>query len=86
MTGSFSQGDPLGGQLAAIVYGKGQATLAMFENWLGADRFQAGVRRYMAKHAWGNATGEDFVAALAQATPNWLRPSRLSPTSLAFRA
>lgn len=66
VTGSFSQGDPLGGQVAAIVYGKGQATLAMFETWLGADRFQAGVRRYMAQHAWSNATGEDFVAALAQ--------------------
>jgi alanyl aminopeptidase len=56
----------LGGQNAAIVYGKGQVTLAMFETWLGADRFQAGVRRYMAKHAWGNATGEDFVAALTE--------------------
>lgn len=66
VTGSFSQGDPLGGQVAAIVYGKGQVTLAMFETWLGADRFQRGVRRYMARHAWGNATGEDFVAALAQ--------------------
>lgn len=66
VTGSFSQGDPLGGQVSAIVYGKGQATLAMFETWLGSERFQAGVRRYMAKHAWGNATGEDFVAALAQ--------------------
>ncbi len=63
---TFSQSDPLGGQSSAIVYGKGQATLAMFETWLGEDRFQAGVRRYMAKHAWGNATGEDFVAALAQ--------------------
>ncbi|QTN29111.1 ERAP1-like C-terminal domain-containing protein [Rhodoferax sp. AJA081-3] len=63
---TFSQGDPLGGQVSAIVYGKGQATLAMFETWLGEERFQAGVRRYMAKHAWGNATGEDFVAALAQ--------------------
>ena len=66
VTGSFSQSDPLGGQNSAIVYGKGQVTLAMFETWMGADRFQAGVRRYMAKHAWGNATGEDFVAALAQ--------------------
>lgn len=66
VTGSFSQGDPLGGQVAAIVYGKGQATLAMFETWLGPQRFQAGVRRYMAQYAWGNATGEDFVAALAQ--------------------
>jgi alanyl aminopeptidase len=63
---TFSQSDPLGGQSAAIVYGKGQATLAMFETWMGEEKFQAGVRRYMAKHAWGNATGEDFVAALAQ--------------------
>ena len=63
---TFSQSDPLGGQSAAIVYGKGQATLAMFETWMGEERFQAGVRRYMAKHAWGNATGEDFVAAMAQ--------------------
>ena len=63
---TFSQSDPLGGQVSAIVYGKGQVTLAMFETWLGEDKFQAGVRRYMAKHAWGNATGEDFVAALAQ--------------------
>ncbi len=66
VTDSFSQADPLGGQNAAIVYGKGQVTLAMFETWLGAEKFQAGVRRYMAKHAWGNATGEDFVNALAQ--------------------
>ncbi len=63
---SFSQSDQDGGQNPAIVYGKGQVTLAMFETWLGASRFQAGVRRYMAKHAWGNATGEDFVEALTQ--------------------
>ena len=66
VTKTFSQSDPLGGQSAAIVYGKGQAVLAMFETWLGEDKFKAGVRRYMAKHAWGNATGEDFVDALAQ--------------------
>jgi alanyl aminopeptidase len=66
VTSSFSQSDQDGGQHPAIVYGKGQVTLAMFETWLGADRFQAGVRRYMAKHAWGNATSEDFVAALVQ--------------------
>ena len=47
-----------------ITYSKGQAVLAMFENWLGADAFQAGVRRYMVKHAWANASGEDFIAAL----------------------
>ncbi len=66
VSSTFSQSDQEGGQVAAIVYGKGQATLAMFETWMGEDRFQLGVRRYMAKHAWGNASGEDFVAALAQ--------------------
>lgn len=66
VSSTFSQSDQGGGQVAAIVYGKGQSTLAMFETWMGEARFQAGVRRYMAKHAWGNATGEDFVAALAQ--------------------
>jgi alanyl aminopeptidase len=54
------------GQNAAIRYGKGQAVLAMFETWMGEAKFQAGVRRYMAKHAWGNATGDDFVAAMTQ--------------------
>lgn len=66
VSASFSQNDQGGGQDGAILYGKGQAILAMFETWIGADRFQTGVRHYMAKHAWGNATGEDFVAALAQ--------------------
>jgi alanyl aminopeptidase len=56
----------LSGQNAAIRYGKGQAVLAMFETWMGEARFQEGVRRYMAKHAWANATGDDFVAAMTQ--------------------
>ncbi len=54
----------LAGAFDGITYSKGQAVLAMFESWLGADAFQAGVRRYMVKHAWANATGEDFVSAL----------------------
>ncbi len=66
VTDTFSQGDPLGGQNASIVYGKGQVVLSMFETWMGEAAFRAGVQRYMQRHAWGNATGEDFVAALAQ--------------------
>ena len=65
VTDTFSQGDPLGGQNASIVYGKGQVVLSMFETWMGEAAFRAGVQRYMQRHAWGNATGEDFVAALA---------------------
>jgi cytosol alanyl aminopeptidase len=49
----------------AISYQKGAALLAMFEDWLGPDKFRDGVHRYMAKHAWGVATTDDFFAALA---------------------
>ena len=52
----------------AIAYQKGAALLAMFERRLGADRFRAGVRAYVAAHAGGSATAADFVAALAAAS------------------
>ena len=48
-----------------ITYAKGETILAMFEQWLGPEKFRDGVRRYVAKHAWGNATADDFFAALA---------------------
>jgi cytosol alanyl aminopeptidase len=50
-----------------IAYAKGQSILTMFEAWLGPEKFKEGVRRYINKHAWGNATSEDFFAALAAA-------------------
>jgi cytosol alanyl aminopeptidase len=51
----------------SITYAKGETILAMFEQWLGPEKFRDGVRRYVAKHAWGNATADDFFAALAAA-------------------
>ncbi len=57
-----------------ITYGKGEAVLAMIERTLGADVFQRGVRAYLAKHAWGNATYDDFVAAMSEAAGKDLRP------------
>ncbi|WP_434384605.1 M1 family metallopeptidase [Melittangium boletus] len=48
-----------------ITYGKGSAVLFMTEAWLGPDVFQRGVRRYLAAHAHGNATAEDFLSALS---------------------
>ena len=48
-----------------ITYAKGETVLTMFERWLGPQQFRAGVRRYIERHAWGNATAEDFFAALA---------------------
>ena len=48
-----------------ISYAKGAAVIAMFEEWLGPEKFRAGVQRYMTKYAWGVATADDFFAALA---------------------
>jgi aminopeptidase N len=50
-----------------ITYNKGEAVLEMFESYVGEDRFRAGVTAYLAAHAHGNATAEDFIAAISQA-------------------
>ena len=49
-----------------ITYRKGGAVLAMFEHYLGAGAFQAGIRQYLHAHARGNARSDDLIAALAQ--------------------
>jgi alanyl aminopeptidase len=50
-----------------ITYGKGSAVLFMLEQWLGEDVMQKGVMAYVQKHAHGNATYADFLAALSAA-------------------
>ncbi|WNG50185.1 M1 family peptidase [Archangium minus] len=50
-----------------IIYAKGNAVLAMFEAWVGPERFREGVRAHMRKHAQGNATASDFFQSLSQA-------------------
>jgi cytosol alanyl aminopeptidase len=53
----------------ALNYGKGAAVIAMFERWVGEEKFRDGVRAYMRKHEHRNATTADFLAALDQAAP-----------------
>jgi aminopeptidase N/puromycin-sensitive aminopeptidase len=43
-----------------IAYGKAGAVLLMVENYLGEETFRKGVHAYLAAHAYGNATAEDF--------------------------
>ncbi len=57
-----------------ITYQKGQAVLSMIERHVGADVFKTGVRAYLAKHAWGNATYDDFVASIAAAAKTDVKP------------
>ncbi|MEL7059061.1 MAG: M1 family aminopeptidase [Acidobacteriota bacterium] len=47
-----------------ITYEKGSAVVGMFESWLGEETFRDGVRRYMKRHAWGNATADDLWRVL----------------------
>jgi alanyl aminopeptidase len=49
----------------AIVYPKGAQVIAMLEDFVGPDRFRAGIRAYIDAHADGNATAADLMAALS---------------------
>ncbi len=48
-----------------ITYNKGSALLNMFESYMGPEKFRAGVRRYLQKYEWKNATSAEFLSALA---------------------
>ena len=51
-----------------ITYRKGGAVLRMLEQYLGADVFRDGVRRYMDEHAYANTITADLWAALEAAS------------------
>jgi aminopeptidase N len=48
-----------------ITYQKGAAVIEMFENWIGPEKFRAGVQFYLRQHAWKNATASDFEGAIS---------------------
>ncbi|MFM5917198.1 MAG: M1 family metallopeptidase [Novosphingobium sp.] len=50
----------------SITYGKGGHVVAMIAGYMGDEKFRAGVRGYMAKHRYSNATSTDFFAAMAE--------------------
>ena len=50
---------------ARITYGKGSAVMEMFESFIGEERFQRGLKRFLTEHANGNATSADFTRAVA---------------------
>jgi len=57
----------------SISYAKGNSALQQLVTWLGDDDFVAGVNGYFARHRFGNATLDDFVTALDQATDRDVR-------------
>jgi alanyl aminopeptidase len=51
----------------SITYQKGAAVIGMFENFVGPQTFQQGMRAYVKAHAFGNANADDLVDAIATA-------------------
>jgi puromycin-sensitive aminopeptidase len=52
----------------AVTYLKGQGVLRMIEQYLGEEDFRSGVRIYLDRHKWANATAGDFWQALDEAS------------------
>ena len=52
-----------------ITYSKGAAVIRMFEVYVGPDAFRAGVRRYIAAHAYGNTVTDDLWREIDPASP-----------------
>jgi aminopeptidase N len=50
-----------------ITYGKGGQVVAMIAAYLGDEKFKQGVRLHLKRHAYGNATSEQFFEAIADA-------------------
>ena len=49
-----------------ITYAKGASVVKQLVAYVGRENFLAGVRKYFAAHAWGNATLSDLLAALEE--------------------
>ena len=49
-----------------ITYQKGAGVIGMVESYLGAERFQRGVRLHLTRHAYGTATADDFFRSMAE--------------------
>lgn len=51
-----------------ITYAKGASVLKQLQAYVGRENFFAGVRRHFVNHAWSNATFEDLLNALEEAS------------------
>ena len=56
------------GMFDVLTYEKGASVVRMLEQYLGEERFRAGLRRYMARHQFGNTETTDLWDALEEET------------------
>ena len=57
------------GAFDAITYDKGASVIRMLEAYTGEDAWRAGVRRYIAAHAYGNAVTDDLWREIDAVSP-----------------
>ncbi len=53
----------------SITYQKGHAVIHMLEDYVGPDVFRAGVRNYIAHHAYGNTVTDDLWTEIDKVSP-----------------
>lgn len=56
------------GMYDVLTYEKGASVVRMLEQYVGADRFRAGIQTYMETHAFGNTVTSDLWNAIETAT------------------
>ena len=66
--------DQLATAFDAITYSKGEAVIRMLEGAVGPETFRAGIRRYMADHAYGNTSTDDLWAEISRAAGRPVKP------------
>jgi aminopeptidase N len=77
-----------------ITYEKGASVLKQLVATIGEEAFAQGMRRYFERHAWGNATLADFLAALEDASGRrlgdwaevWLRTPSINTIAASWTA
>ena len=77
-----------------ITYEKGASVLKQLVATIGRDAFRDGIRAYFRRHAWGNATLADFLAALGDAAGRpldhwadvWIRTASLNTIEARWEA
>ena len=77
-----------------ITYAKGASVLKQLVAYVGREEFLAGVRSYFKAHAWGNATFDDLLRHLEEASgrdlgfwaQQWLRSTGVNTLSVAVGA
>jgi aminopeptidase N len=64
---SITENGQIDSAFDSITYGKGGQVIAMIAAYLGDEKFKQGVRLHLRRHAYGNATSDQFFQSIADA-------------------